>query len=426
MRTFEKGPTRIEGTPVEVWSWLPVEEIEDGAMEQIRNVAALPCATAVAVMPDVHKGYGMPIGCVLATANAVVPYAVGVDIGCGMIAARLPFSADDLRPHLRPVLNGIMARVPVGNPIKRDRNAGSFTARQESTALRQWVAAESSPITPTKDREAIRERADRQLGTLGGGNHFIELQADEGERAWLMLHTGSRSLGKAICDKYHAYASKMNVRWWTPLPDKDLAFLPLDDEMGWDYMRDMRAAMDFATESRGRIVAACLLAIADAGLSAVPEQMIETHHNFAARERHKGKWAIIHRKGAVRTTVPDTGGSNATPFTGALVTIPGSMQTGSYIARGKIDDMGTIVRSISTCSHGAGRRLGRNETRRQNVGVDIGAEMEGEGIVLACPPGSDTLDEAGRAYKDIENVMRCQVDLVEPVVKLRPLGVVKG
>lgn len=418
--------TKIEMPGAPAWSWLPEREIEGGAMMQIRNIAALPCATAVAVMPDAHQGYGMPIGCVLATANAVVPYAVGVDIGCGMVAARLPFSAADLAPHLRAVLDGIMARVPVGNPIGRDRNAGSFTERQNSESLRLWVVAEASPITPTHDREALRERADRQLGTLGGGNHFIELQADENGQAWLMLHTGSRSLGKAICDKYHAHAAKMTARWWTPLPDKDLAFISLDDDAGWDYMRDMRAAMDFATESRARIEAACLVAIVEVGLPATPEQRIETHHNFAAKEKHLGKWAIVHRKGAVATFVQsERPGSGGDPV-GEIVTIPGSMQTGSYIARGRVEDPGVLLRSIRTCSHGAGRRLGRNETKRQNVGVDIRAEMEREGIMLVTPSGSDALDEAGRAYKDIENVMSYQAELVEPIVKLKPLGVVKG
>lgn len=414
--------TRIETPGAPVWSWLPESEIEEGAMAQIRNIAALPCATAVAVMPDAHKGYGMPIGCALATLDAVVPYAVGVDIGCGMVAARLPFSAADLAPHLRAVLEEIMERVPVGNPIKRDRNAGSFTERQNSEVLRAWVGAEPNALLPRDAREAIRERADRQLGTLGGGNHFIELQADESGQAWLMLHTGSRSLGKIICDKHHALAAEQTARWYTPLPDRDLAFLPLNDG-GHAYMRDMYAAMAFAEESRGRIYEACLAAIGAVGLPTNVEERIETHHNFAARERVRGKWAIVHRKGAVKYAEND--GSGTGTINPLLVTIPGSMQTGSYIARGKVDT-NAVVRSISTCSHGAGRRLGRNETKRQNVGVDIRSEMEREGIVLVTPPESDALDEAGRAYKDIENVMAYQADLVEPVVKLRPLGVVKG
>lgn len=416
---------KIEAPGAPIWSWLPLSEIEDSAMTQIKNIAALPCAVHVAVMPDAHTGYGMPIGTALATKQAVVPYAVGVDIGCGMIAAQLPFSADDLAPHLRGILNQILATVPVGQPTKKDRNAGQHTERQDSQVLRDWVTAEPGPLTTVEFRTGMRERADRQLGTLGGGNHFIELQADDDGGVWLMLHTGSRSLGKAVCDKYHAYALSMNERWYTTLPDKDLAFIPLADEAGWDYMRDMRVAMEFAVESRARIEAACLAAVAAAGLPATPTQRIETHHNFAAEEMFHGQRTIIHRKGAVKMT--STGSlKDQSPRVGDLVTIPGSMQTGSYIGRGVVTDNNAVVLSLNTCSHGAGRRLGRNETKRQNVGVDIRAEMEAEGIILVHPEGSDSLDEAGRAYKDIENVMRYQRDLVEPVVHLRPLGVVKG
>lgn len=420
---IEAGPTKLMD---KVWSWLPESEIEEGAMEQINNIAALPDTVHVAVMPDAHKGYGMPIGTALATSNAVVPYAVGVDIGCGMIAAQLPFTATDLAPHLRDILARILATVPVGQPTKRDRNAGQHADRQNSEVLRAWAEAEPNMLSTAEFRKGMRDRADRQLGTLGGGNHFIELQADVEGGAWLMLHTGSRALGKAICDKYHEYALAMNTRWHSRLPDKELAFIPLAEDAGWDYMRDMRAAMAFATESRGRIEAACLAAIAIVGLPTTPIQRIETHHNFAAEEMFHGKKAIVHRKGAVKTTVDGTGGASPKPLEGALVTIPGSMQTGSYIARGRVDNHNALILSLATCAHGAGRRLGRNETKRQNVGVDIRAEMEVEGVILVHPEGSDSLDEAGRAYKDIENVMRLQADLVEPLVTLRPLGVVKG
>ena len=417
------GPTKLSD---KVFSWLPVAEIEEGTMVQINNIAALPCTVHVAVMPDAHKGYGMPIGTALATRNAVVPYAVGVDIGCGMIAAQLPFTAADLAPHLRGILNQILSTVPVGQPTKKDRNAGQHTDRQNSEVLRAWADADPNSLSTTAFRSGMRERADRQLGTLGGGNHFIELQADDDGGAWLMLHTGSRALGKAICDKYHEYALAMNTRWYSELPDKELAFIPLADDAGWDYMRDMRTAMAFATESRARIEAACLAAIAAAGLPNVPIQRIETHHNFAAEEMFHGKKVIVHRKGAVKTMVDGTGGLSPQPLSGELVTIPGSMQTGSYIGRGRVDDHNALILSLSTCAHGAGRRLGRNETKRQNVGVDIRAEMESEGVILVHPDGSDALDEAGRAYKDVDNVMRLQSDLVEPVTHLRPLGVVKG
>src|SRR2546430_985749 len=278
------SPLRLDwsGRKAEAWSWLPAEEIEPETLQQVHDIGSLDVAVWVAVMPDAHKGYGMPIGCMLATIGAVVPYAVGVDIGCGMIAARTTLGIADVTPErVREALSGIYQRVPVGQPTRTDPKQGSF--------------------------EALRE-------TFGG----------------------------------------------------------------FDVT-----------------------------------QTIETHHNFAGVESHKGQELLVHRKGAVRTT--DATGA------GALVTIPGSMQTGSYIGRGKPN-----AAALDTCSHGAGRKLGRNAVRRANVGVDIQAEMSAQGICLICPEGAAARDESGRAYKDIEDVMTRQRDLVDPVVKLRPLGVVQG
>jgi len=406
-------------TPIEIradgrtarqsWSWLPEERIEADALAQIRNIGALPVSVAVAVMPDAHVGYGMPIGTVLATDNAVVPYAVGVDIGCGMVALKTDLRVAEHRERVADALHEIYRRVPVGQPSKQDRGQGSHATRQDSAVLREWLDERGAYIADSKQ---IRERADRQLGTLGGGNHFIEVQSD-GEWLWLMFHTGSRSFGKQLCDVHHDAAVAWCARYHTVLPDKELAFLAFDVDAGREYFADMRYAMRYAEESRGRIERACLAAMTETFGAFTATERIETHHNFASVEKHFGREVVVHRKGAVRTT--DDRGE------GVLVTIPGSMQTGSYIGRGKHN-----VLSLDTCSHGAGRRLGRNAVRREHAGVDIAAEMKGEGIILVCPPGSDALDEAGRAYKDIEEVMSLQSDLVEPVVKLSPLGVVKG
>jgi tRNA-splicing ligase RtcB len=392
-----------------VWSWLPQERIEPDALTQIRNVAALPVSVAVAVMPDAHVGYGMPIGTVLATANAVVPYAVGVDIGCGMVAVKTTLRVEDVRDRIADALQAIYARVPVGQPSKRSRGQGSHATRQDSQVLREWIDARGDRI---HDAKQIRDRADHQLGTLGGGNHFVELQSD-GALLWLMFHTGSRSLGKRLCDVHHAAAVTWCTRYHVVLPDEQLAFLAFDVDEGREYFADMRYAMRYAEESRGRIEVACLDAMTETFGPFETGERIETHHNFASVETHFGREVVVHRKGAVRTTDRDG--------VGVLVTIPGSMQTGSYIGRGRPN-----VLALDTCAHGAGRRLGRNAVRREHAGVDIAAEMRGEGIVLVCPPGSDALDEAGRAYKDIEEVMSFQSDLVDPVVKLAPLGVVKG
>jgi tRNA-splicing ligase RtcB (3'-phosphate/5'-hydroxy nucleic acid ligase) len=396
-----------------VTSWLPYDEFEVDTLTQVRNIANLPNAIAVAVMPDAHKGYGMPIGTALATEGAVVPYAVGVDIGCGMVAVPLNLTASELAPSLCQVLEGVYKRVPVGQPTKKDRNQGSFTTRQNSEALREWVNSN----TLLSERDALRERADRQLGTLGGGNHFIELQADEQDNVWLMLHTGSRGFGYAIGQAYYKRALEWCTRYHTPLPDKELAFLSLDTEDGQAYMRDMRFAMRFAEESRKRIEETVYDTLSEAALYDVWDyaRRIETHHNFAAFEQHFGKKVIVHRKGAVKTVDGPYEGDRLD------VTIPGSMQTGSYIGIGKANKL-----AMNTCSHGAGRTMGRNAVRKANPGVNIRADMAEQGIVLVCPPDSDVLDEAGRAYKDIENVMKYQADLVEPFAKLRPLGVVKG
>lgn len=402
-------PSPKKEREIPIWSWLPKSEIEHGALEQIRNIAALPCAVHVAVMPDVHRGYGMPIGCALATKDAVVPYAVGVDIGCGMVAQPLGILATEL--PVESILRAIYDRVPVGIGGKgRPRDAGSHTLRQNSQVLQEW--AESA--TPM-DRN-LREHADRQLGTVGSGNHFVELQADEQGDAWLMLHTGSRSFGKAVCDFWHARALEWCERYFVALPDRDLAFLALDTEDGQEYLRDMGFAMRFAEENRARIRMVCIDAITaampDAGTTGWGD-LIKTHHNFAAVERHFGNSVVVHRKGAVLTVA-----SRGNPL---RVTIPGSMQTGSYIGEGISNPL-----ALNTCAHGAGRRLGRNEAKRQNAGRDIRVEMEAQGIALIVPEGADVLDEGGFAYKAIEDVMRYQADLVRPVVKLRPLGVVKG
>jgi tRNA-splicing ligase RtcB len=388
-----------------------VDEIEPDTLQQVRDIGSLDVAVRVAVMPDAHKGYGMPIGCMLATDGAVVPYAVGVDIGCGMIAAKTTVDVTRITPErVREALAGIYKRVPVGQPTRRDPKQGSFDTRQDSVAIREWWNDGGQDDLVLRE---TRERADRQVGTLGGGNHFVELQADVDGALWLMLHTGSRAFGKAVCDRWHAEALARCANEGINLPSRELAYLDLRAESGTSYLRDMRYAMRYAEESRARIYEATIEALRETFGALDATGMLETHHNFAALEYRDGRDLLVHRKGAVRTTDASGGG--------VLVTIPGSMQTGSYIGRGKPSAL-----ALDTCSHGAGRKLGRNAVRKANAGVDIQAEMLAQGICLVCPEGADTLDESGRAYKDIEDVMTRQRDLVDPVTKLRPLGVVKG
>jgi tRNA-splicing ligase RtcB len=260
---------------------------------------------------------------------------------------------------------------------------------------------------------AIRERADHQLGTLGSGNHFLELQAEGTGQLWFMLHTGSRSFGKAVCEYWHAVALARADARSARLPNRELAFLDVTGDEGSGYLHDMGFALRYAEESRQRILARTIDALQQTLGPFDVTLTVETHHNFAAIETHDGRDLVVHRKGAVRTTSADGAPT--------LVTLPGSMQTGSYIGRGRVSAL-----ALDTCAHGAGRKLGRSAVRKAHAGVDIRREMEGEGIVLVCPPDADVLDESKRAYKDIEDVMHRQRDLVDPVMKLRPLGVMKG
>ena len=404
-------PARLDwpGRVAEAWSWLPEAEIESETLSQVHAIGSLAPAVRVAVMPDAHKGYGMPIGSMLATDGTVVPYAVGVDIGCGMIAARTSLRAHEVPAGaVQRACEGIYRRVPVGLPSRGDPKQGSHSTRQNSAVLREWYDERGDAHV---ESSRIRERADRQLGTLGASNHFLEIQADEEGALWFMLHSGSRSFGKAIGDHWARAALEWCERHGHELPDRDLGYLPIDDD-GRSYIEDMDFAIRYAAESRGRMYERCVDAFVEVFGELDVTERIETVHNFAALERHDGRDLVVHRKGAVRTATPDG------PL---LVTIPGSMQTASYIGRGKANAL-----ALDTCAHGAGRKLGRNAVRRANVGVDIRAEMREQGIVVVCPPDADVLDEAARAYKDIEDVMAYQADLVEPVVKLRPLGVVKG
>lgn len=385
-----------ERLPIKMW--LPEgEELDDKTMGQARNLANLPPAVKwIGVMPDCHLGYGMPIGGVLVTQDAVVPNAVGVDIGCGMIAVRFrDVTADMLSMAL---LQAWRIATHVGVPV------GMASHKEPKEIPASINLGEQDPFFD-KHRDLIA----RQLGTLGGGNHFIELQAeDPGDVVWLMLHSGSRALGKAICDRYHKIALKYSRDWYTPLPDPDLAFLPRGAAEHAQYLAEMRFAMRFAEENRAAMLQAAVAALGDVlGYSwpAVPEidMRIETHHNFARIENHHGANVIVHRKGAVHAK--------------GLVTIPGSMGTASYIGEGLENPD-----SFATCSHGAGRVLGRKQANRTITRAQ--AEESMRGVVFGIRDGD--FDEMPAAYKDIDAVMAAQTDLVRPVYRLRPLAVVKG
>ena len=391
--TTEKLPIKL---------WLPGdEELDEATMQQAKNLANLPVARFwVGVMPDCHLGYGMPIGGVLATEKAVVPNAVGVDIGCGMIAIHLDglCALQMTKEVLQTWRVETHKRVPVG--MASHKKGVELPIRLRDAVTNTFF---DRSVSYTK-----RELIERQLGTLGGGNHFIELQADEHENVWLMLHSGSRGLGKAICDHYHKLAKEDMLRYHTDLPDLDLAFIPEANENYTKYLLEMHFAMTFAEENREAMLRATCEAIEVAmGYSYVPTRAggvsVATHHNFARLEHHFGKNVIVHRKGAVHAK--------------GLVTIPGSMGTASYIGEGLQNK-----ESFETCSHGAGRVLGRKAANKIITREQAEASMEG--VVFGIRDGD--FDEMPAAYKDIDAVMLAQEELVKPVYRLRPLAVVKG
>ncbi len=382
--------------PIKLWtlgldSYWQNEGFHD-VYQQFRDLANHPLARKwVCGMPDYHLGYGMPIGGVVATKGGVIPNAVGVDIGCGMIAQRTDWEAVGLgQETLEKLRQAIYARVPVGFK-------GHDEPRKLPDALTNIRADEYAVTQEQRDRAAC------QLGTLGGGNHFIELQADGDGRLWIMVHSGSRNVGKQICDQYDKIAKGYMEAFHTGVA-RDLAFLPNTVPEHDAYLAKMRWCMTFAEANRQAILAAVHEAFADVmGVVPTISVTVDTHHNFAAMENWGGENLMIHRKGAVKAV--------------GLVTIPGSMGTASFIGEGLNEP-----HSFGTCSHGAGRVMGRkvaNKTITHERAVESMAH-----VVYGVREGK--YDEMPDCYKQIDAVMEAQDDLVTPVSRLVPLMVVKG
>lgn len=372
--------------PLKMW----LAEIEQGALEQAQHLTNLPFAFHhVALMPDCHQGYGMPIGGVLATDNVVIPNAVGVDIGCGMLAARTTLESVD-RETLKAILGDIRRLIPVG-----------FGHHAGPHDLGDW-----KPDGPISEREANKART--QIGTLGGGNHFIEIQHGDDGRVWVMIHSGSRNIGLQVAQHYNKLAKEMNARWSVGVPPEwDLAFFPLDSDEGRAYLAEMQACLLFAYANRVAMLEAVKAALA--GHVAFDFDRVENiHHNYAVMEHHFGRNVLIHRKGATAARLGQVG------------IIPGSQGTVSYLVKG----LGHPD-SYESCSHGAGRRMGRKQAERTLDLADEQRKMDEQGILHALR-GKGGLDEAPGAYKDIEDVMAQQRDLVGIEVVLKPLAVVKG
>lgn len=370
-----------EKLPIKIWA----EGIEEGALQQARNLANLPSLYKwVALMPDCHVGYGMPIGGVIATTDLIIPNAVGVDIGCGMASVRFDSVPPDIG-ELKRIMGEARKAIPVG-----------FAHHQEP---QEWSGFHEAPDIPIIQRELASAR--KQLGTLGGGNHFIEFQVDEAGRFGAMLHSGSRNFGLKVAKTYHDAARAMLRRWHIELPDQELAFLPIDSPEGQQYLAAMQYCLDFAQANRAHMMQAVLRIV---GLEPVSE--VNIHHNYVAIEHHYGKDVWVHRKGATRAR------------SGELGIIPGSMGTSSYIVEG----LGS-PESFQSCSHGAGRQMGRKQAERT---LDLAIEQAKMGNVVHGLRNKTDLDEAPGAYKDIDAVMAAQQDLTRIVSKRLPLGSIKG
>jgi len=394
--------------PIKVWLKDP-QQLESGCLEQAEHLSQLPFAFRhIALMPDTHQGYGMPIGGVLATQDVIVPHAVGVDIGCGMAFCQTDIPADILNKcHTSHgslknyITSQIMKSVPTGFDHHKEP--------QQSKVLDSFECSH-----PINELLPELEAAYRQVGTLGGGNHFIELQSSPAGELCIMVHSGSRNLGYKIANYFDLKATCLNARWYSIVPVKwDLSFLPLVTNEAQAYLVWMGLALKFARENRQTIITRVLEIVARAasdyaGLTGVAVNFsCDVHHNYAAIENHFGKNVWVHRKGAIRARSGDFG------------IVPGAMGADSYIVEG----LGN-PESFMSCSHGAGRRMGRKEAMRQFDVEDVICDLTDQGIVLGKTNKDDTADECRWAYKDLDAVLADESDLVKPVMRLKNAGVV--
>ena len=386
---------KINDTIVKIWA----RSVEPTAFEQIMNIASLPFVFHhLAFMPDAHAGAGMTIGGVLATKGAVIPNAVGVDIGCGMCAVKTNVRVEFLSERVLrdSIIRTIRERIPVGMCHQ--------STEQDKLLMPQGFDLDSLKVVSQQYKSALV-----QLGTLGGGNHFIEFQKDNEGWLWVMIHSGSRNLGLQVGEYYNAVAQKMNKTWFSKVdPEAKLAFLPIGTDEFKQYWAEMEYCIQFAYANRSLMMNRICEVIKDFVPDAEFEPMINIAHNYAAWENHFGENVIVHRKGATRARRGEQG------------IIPGSQGTKSYITEG----LGN-PESFMSCSHGAGRAMSRSEAVRT---LDLDAErarMDAKGIIHSMENRRD-LEEAASAYKDIDEVMASQSDLTSIVTPLEPIAVIKG
>ena len=395
IKTLNKGKV-----PVKIYT----DDIEHEAYQQLQNLSQLPFIHShIAAMPDVHFGKGATVGSVIPCKGAIVPAAVGVDIGCGMNALRLTIKAHELPDNMRAIRSTIESVIPVGFSQHKSDKARNSTIRGLSTGLDRILGNHPKLL---KAQKKPYQTWVRQLGTLGGGNHFIEICLDENDDVWIMLHSGSRGIGNVIGQYFIRLAQRDMERHIHQLPDKDLAYFTEGAEHFDDYVHAVHWAQDYAMDNRREmmrlIVEALQKKLPKFGVS---KEAINCHHNYVAIENHFGENVYITRKGAIRAGEDELG------------IIPGSMGTKSYIVRGKGNPQ-----SFCSCSHGAGRRMSRGKARRTFNAEDLEAQTEG----VECRKDKGVIDEIPAAYKDIDVVMANQSDLVSVEHQLRQIVCVKG
>ena len=383
-----------------VLSWLPAEQIEESAMQQIENLSRMPFIFKhVGVMPDCHFGMGATVGSVIPTNRAIIPAAVGVDIGCGMIAVKTPLKRDDLPEDLSDIRKAIEHQVPL--------SAGHYNRSIKKTAKPriEQMEAKAAELGRLDFYDKLDKNWRKQLGSLGSGNHFIEVVLDEEDYAWAFLHSGSRGIGNRIAVHHVKIAKALMEKWYINLPDADLAYLVEDTPEFDDYMTDLNWAQEFALLNREEMMERIIRLLQYRCGDFEPVETIQCHHNFTQREHHFGKNILVSRKGAIEARE------------GQLGLIPGSMGTRSYVVRGKGN-----AASFNTAPHGAGRRLSRNKARNAFTMADFDRDMVG----IEVNRSEAFLDELPGAYKDIDLVMEQSAGLVEILHTFRQIVNVKG
>ena len=393
-----------ERVPIKVWT----DHVEKSALKQLENIAAMPFIHEhIACMADVHAGYGTTVGSVIPTKGAIIPAAVGVDIGCGMAAVQTTLTANALPESLSELRDRIERAVPHGFVTIRGRSVkGSWEVEPQSVVSRWRGLSEQLDRIVAKYPKLKRKNPLKQLGTLGGGNHFIEICLDENENVWVMLHSGSRGIGNMIGTMFTELARADMRRHFINLPEKDLAYFSEGTEHFDDYWDAMQWAQEYALENRKAMMESVLRVMHEIlPPFSLGEMAVNCHHNYAEIENHFGANVYVTRKGAVRARKGDLG------------IIPGSMGTRSYIVEG----LGN-PESFNSCSHGAGRVMSRTKARKTFTKEDLIEQTKG----VECRKDADVIDEIPGAYKDIDEVMANQTDLVKPLYTLKQVVCVKG